>query len=64
LAAIRGSSDLASGRISLGAGLAISLAPFALGALTDIVGVQQAFLIFPGLLVVAVGPLAGGRLSQ
>ena len=64
LEASAGKPDLASGRISLGAGLAIGAAPFALGALTDAVGVQQAFLLVPALLALAAVLLVAGRLRS
>ena len=60
LEAAAGQTDVASGRIALGAGLAIGLAPFALGAVTDMVGVVNAFFIVPLLLGVAAALLAGG----
>jgi predicted MFS family arabinose efflux permease len=63
LEASAGRPDLASGRISLGAGLAIGAAPFVLGALTDAVGVQKAFLLVPGLLLLATLLLVGGRVT-
>jgi predicted MFS family arabinose efflux permease len=63
LEASAGRPDLASGRISLGAGLAIGAAPFVLGALTDAVGVQQAFLLVPALLLLATLLLVGGRVT-
>jgi MFS family permease len=64
LEASAGRPDLASGRIALGAGLAIGAAPFILGALTDAVGVVQAFLLVPVLLVLATVLLVSGRLSR
>jgi predicted MFS family arabinose efflux permease len=63
LEASAGRPDLASGRISLGAGLSIGAAPFVLGALTDAVGVQRAFLLVPGLLLLATVLLVGGRIT-
>jgi len=63
LEAAAGQTDLASGRIAVGAGLAIGAAPFVLGALTDAVGVVSAFLMVPAMLCVAAALLAGGRLS-
>jgi predicted MFS family arabinose efflux permease len=63
LEAAAGQTDVASGRIAIGAGLAIGLAPFVLGALTDAVGVVWAFLVVPTLLVAAALLLVGGRLS-
>ncbi len=60
-----GRSDLATGRVAIGAGLAIGLAPLTLGRLADAVGLERAFLVVPALLVVAVSLLgissAGGR---
>ncbi len=63
LEAAAGQTDVASGRIAIGAGLAIGLAPFVLGALTDAVGVVWAFLVVPALLAAAALLLVGGRLS-
>jgi fucose permease len=48
-----GQPDLAAARASLGAGVAVASAPFALGALADVFGTHTAFLIVPGLLAVA-----------
>lgn len=45
-----GQGDRASGMAAIGAGLAIGLAPFALGWISDRVGIHSAFLIVPGLL--------------
>jgi predicted MFS family arabinose efflux permease len=50
IAASAGQADLASGRLSLGVGLAFGIAPFVLGALADRVGVTRAFLVVPVLL--------------
>jgi predicted MFS family arabinose efflux permease len=63
LEAAAGQTDVASGRIAIGGGLAIGLAPFVLGALTDAVGVVWAFLVVPTLLATAGLLLVGGRLS-
>ncbi len=63
LEASAGRPDLAAGRGSLGAGVAIGAAPFALGALTDLVGVQRAFLLIPALLLLAALLLVAGRLT-
>ena len=63
LEAAAGQTDVASGRIALGAGLAIGLAPFVLGSVTDLVGVVGAFLMVPGLLGLAAALLVAGRLS-
>jgi MFS family permease len=56
-----GQGDLATGRVSLGVGAAVGLAPFALGWLADRVGLQQAFLVVPALLVAAAGTLVLGE---
>jgi MFS family permease len=63
LEAAAGQTDVASGRIALGGGLAIGLAPFTLGAVTDAVGVVGAFLLVPGLLSLAAALLVAGRLT-
>jgi hypothetical protein len=49
---------------SIFAGLAVGIGPFLLGALADGFGTQQAFLMVPVLIGLAVGGLlitAGGR---
>jgi len=51
LAAAPGRSDQASARVLLGCGLAILLAPLALGALGDVVGLAGAVAIIPCLLL-------------
>ncbi len=48
-------ADAASARLSLGAGIAIFLAPFALGWAADNFGIQHAFIIVLVLLLMAVG---------
>lgn len=53
IAASGGRPDLASARMSLGAGLAIGVAPFALGALADSVGTHRAYLLVPVLVALA-----------
>jgi predicted MFS family arabinose efflux permease len=63
LEAAGGRTDLGSARIALGGGLAIGLAPFVLGAVTDVVGVHGAFLLVPALLGAAALLLVGGRFS-
>jgi fucose permease len=63
LEASGGLTDLASGRIALGGGLAIGLAPFVLGALSDAVGVHAAFVLVPALLAAAGLLLVAGALS-
>jgi predicted MFS family arabinose efflux permease len=53
--------DRAAGRLSVAAGLASGLAPFALGALADSTGTHAAFLLVPALLLGAtVGVLVSG----
>jgi fucose permease len=49
IASAAGRSDLASGRAALGSGVAIGLAPLALGALADAHGVHLAYLVVPFL---------------
>jgi predicted MFS family arabinose efflux permease len=51
IGAAEGRSDLASARATLGSGLAIGLAPFALGLLADLGGVRLAYLVIPVLLL-------------
>jgi len=46
-------SDLASARLSLGTGIAVGCAPFLLGYLSDVVGIRWAYLLVPGLIVLA-----------
>jgi predicted MFS family arabinose efflux permease len=53
-----GRPDLAAGRVSWAAGLAIGFGPFGLGALADAVGPHRAFLLVPTLLVLAAGGVA------
>ncbi len=45
--------DLAIGKSSLGSGLAIASAPFVLGVLGDHLGISRAYLMVPGLIVIA-----------
>lgn len=49
-----GMTDRASALASVFGSMAIASAPFALGALSDVVGFHQAFLLVPALLVVAL----------
>lgn len=58
LGAAGGRADLASARASVGVGVAIGAGPFALGALADAVGTHTAFLVVPGLLLVAAFAVA------
>ena len=48
-----GRPDLAAGRVSWAAGLAVGFGPFGLGALADAVGTHRAFLLVPALLAAA-----------
>lgn len=52
--ASEGRADHASGRVSIGAGLASGIAPFALGAMADHIGVHNAYAIVPISLVIAI----------
>jgi fucose permease len=59
-----GRSDTASARATLAVGTAIMLAPLALGALADALGLQAAHAVVPALLALAWGSLeAADRLS-
>lgn len=57
IAASGGRPDAATSRASLGAGLAIGLGPFVLGALADHLGTHRAFLLVPALLAAAAAVL-------
>ncbi len=58
-------ADVASARVSLGGGIAIFLAPFALGWAADNFGIQRAFTIVLLLLLMAVGAtLFANRLAR
>jgi MFS family permease len=60
-----GRPDAASAWASAGAGIAIGAAPFALGALSDLVGPHRGFLLIPALLAVtAVLLLASGTVRS
>ncbi|MEJ7665324.1 MAG: hypothetical protein WKG07_40275 [Hymenobacter sp.] len=61
ITASAGRPDQATARLSIGAGLAIGLAPLLLGFLADQVGTRQAFLIVPVLLILAGAALLAGR---
>jgi MFS family permease len=55
-------ADAMQSRATLVGGLAIGVAPFALGALSDVAGTHQAFLVVPVVaLAGAVGAALGGR---
>lgn len=51
-------ANAASARVSLGTGVAIGLAPFALGFLGDITSIRAAFLLVPTFIVLALAILA------
>jgi predicted MFS family arabinose efflux permease len=53
VAASAGRPDRAAGMLSIAAGLASGVAPFALGAMADRIGTHTAFLLVPALLAVA-----------
>ncbi|WP_426595458.1 MFS transporter [Cellulomonas sp. McL0617] len=54
--------DATQGRATLAAGLAVGVAPFALGALADRFGTHQAFILVPVVAVVGAAAAAvGGR---
>ncbi len=62
LATAPGRADAAQARATLAGGVAIGVAPFALGALSDSVGTHQAFLVVPVVaLAGAVAAVLGGR---
>ncbi|QAY71911.1 MFS transporter [Xylanimonas protaetiae] len=62
LAAARGPADSAASVVTVAAGVAIGVVPFALGALADLVGVHAAFLVVPGFVVAGLaGVLLGAR---
>jgi predicted MFS family arabinose efflux permease len=61
IAASRGLADIATARASLGAGLAIGAAPFALGSLADRAGTHTAYLVVPVLLLLAGSVLLADR---
>ena len=52
--------DKAQARATLGAGGAIAVAPFLLGALADRVGPHSAFLLVPALIAIGAGAVALG----
>ena len=59
-----GRPDRAAGRLSIAAGLASGIAPFALGALADRIGTHTAFLLVPGLLAAAATGVLISRRDQ
>lgn len=65
LRAAGGAVDKAQARATLAGGLAMGVAPFALGALADAVGQHQAFLLVPVIAVFgAVAAVAGARATR
>ena len=63
LRASQGQPDRAQARATLGAGGAIAIAPFLLGALADRFGTHGAFLLLPVLIAVGAGAVALGLYS-
>lgn len=65
LATAPGRTDATQARATLAGGLAIGVAPFALGALSDAVGTHQAFLVVPVVALVGAGvAVLGGRTAR
>lgn len=54
LRASGGRADRAGGKLSIGTGFASGVAPFALGALADQIGIQEAYAIVPVCLMLAI----------
>ena len=54
LRASGGRPDRGGGRLSIGSGLASGIAPFALGAMADQIGIQSAYAIVPISMVLAI----------
>jgi len=54
LRASGGRSDRAGGKLSIGTGFASGVAPFALGALADQIGIQGAYVMVPICLLLAI----------
>jgi fucose permease len=61
IAAAGGRTDSAAARAAFAAGIAIALAPFALGGLADVSDLQVAYAIVPVLLGLGAVALAGAR---
>lgn len=61
LAAAPGQTDKANARTQLLIGAAVVIAPLALGALSDAVGVPGAFAVEPALIAIALALLFAGR---
>ena len=65
LATAPGRADATQARATLAGGLAIGVAPFALGALSDAVGTHRAFLVVPVVaLLGATAAVLGGRAAR
>ena len=65
LATAPGRTDATQARATLAGGLAIGVAPFALGALSDAVGTHRAFLVVPVVaLLGAAAAVLGGRVAR
>jgi fucose permease len=61
IGAAGGRTDAASARAGFAAGIAIAVAPFALGALADAAGLRAAYAIVPVLALLGAVALAGAR---
>jgi MFS family permease len=61
IAAAAGQADRASSIATLGTGIAIGVAPFLLGFLSDTITVRYAFLLVPVFLVLATAALVAAR---
>jgi predicted MFS family arabinose efflux permease len=59
-----GRPDRAAGMLSIAAGLASGVGPFALGAMADRIGTHSAFLLVPALLVAAAAGVLARRAAQ
>ncbi len=64
VAASGGRPDRAAGTLSIAAGLASGIAPFALGATADRIGTHTAFLLVPALLAAAAAGVVMVRRTQ
>lgn len=65
LATAPGATDAAQARITMGAGVAVGIAPFVLGWLADQLGIHGAFVIVPVLAVLGVAAaVTGGVLAS
>jgi predicted MFS family arabinose efflux permease len=56
-----GRAELAGAVNMFGGGIAIGVAPFALGFLSDRIGIHDAYLLVPGFIAVAIAALAASR---